>query len=304
VSFRRIPLGPVRGVLADETERAIDAALAGPLPEMVGRALVERRVVERVIVEMLDAAAEREATPDGAANDGAVEQLLRNPAVERWAASDEASRLAEAVAGRVVRSPAFRGAVAEMLASPEIRRALTDAAGGYGDDAVNAARRKARVADDRVETRVHRLLRRPRLADPGFAGVATRGLALLVDAALAQVAFLVVAGSVGLVLGLAGGLEPGWLAGSLVGGGWLLVVALYFAGFWSMTGQTPGMRLTRVRVVTGSREPPAPWRALVRVAGLILAIIPLGAGFLPALVDRRRRALPDFLAGTVVVYDA
>jgi uncharacterized RDD family membrane protein YckC len=304
VSFRRIPLGPVRGVLADETGRAIDAALAGPLPEMVGRALVERRVVERVIVEMLDAAAEREAAPNGAAGDGAVEQLLRNPAVERWAASDEASRLAEAVAGRVVRSPAFRGAVAEMLSSPEIRRALTDAAGGYGDDAVNAARRKARAADDRVETRIHRLLRRSRPADPGFAGVATRGLALLVDAALAQVAFLVVAGSVGLVLGVAGGLRPGWLAGSLAGVGWLLVVALYFAGFWSVTGQTPGMRLTRVRVATASRETPAPWRALVRFAGLILAIIPLGAGFLPALVDRRRRALPDFLAGTVVVYDA
>jgi len=39
------------------------------------------------------------------------------------------------------------------------------------------------------------------------------------------------------------------------------------------------------------------------VIGLFLAIIPLFAGFIPALFDRRRRALPDYLAGTVVVYD-
>ena len=36
--------------------------------------------------------------------------------------------------------------------------------------------------------------------------------------------------------------------------------------------------------------------------GLVLAIVPLFAGFLPVLVDDRRRALQDFLAGTVVLY--
>jgi len=35
-----------------------------------------------------------------------------------------------------------------------------------------------------------------------------------------------------------------------------------------------------------------------------LAIIPCFLGFVPALFDRRRRALPDYLAGTEVVYDA
>ena len=37
--------------------------------------------------------------------------------------------------------------------------------------------------------------------------------------------------------------------------------------------------------------------------GLALAIIPCFLGFVPALFDRQRRALPDYLAGTVVVYD-
>jgi uncharacterized RDD family membrane protein YckC len=290
----------MRGVLTDETERAIDAALAGPLPEMVGRAIVEQRVLERVIAEMLEASAQRGAGPDGP--DGVVEQVLRNPALERWVASEEATNLAEAATQRLVHTPAFQQAVAEMLSSPEVRRALAQAAGGYGDEAAGAARGKAHAADDHIEARVHRLFQRPRPAEAGFAGVATRGVALVVDAGLAQAAYLVVAASVGLVLGLAGELHAGWLTGSLAGGGWLLVLALYFVGFWTVTGQTPGMRLMGVRVQASSGVPPPALRSLLRLAGLILAIIPLFAGFLPALFDRRRRALPDYVAGTTVVY--
>lgn len=300
MTFRRIALGPVRaasGVLADETGRAIEAAFAGPLPEMVGRALVEQRVIERVVASMLEASAVRE---DGA--DGVVEQVLRDPAVERWIASPEAGRVAQSVTERVVASPAFKHALSQTLASPEVRQALAESAGGLGEEGADAVRAKARLGDDRVERRVHGWFGRAGLADAGFGGVVTRGLALVVDAALAQVAYLVVAASVGLVLGLAGELQRGWLAGLLVGGGWLLVVAAYFVGFWTMTGQSPGARLLGVRVLAGSGSPPSVLRSLLRFAGLILAIIPLGAGFVPALFDRRRRALPDYLAGTTVVY--
>ena len=296
--FNRFPFGPVRGVLADEAERAIDAALAGPLPEIVGRALVERRVAERVVAAMLDASARQDGAGD------AVEQVLRSPALERWLASEDAARLAAVATDRVVHSDAFRRAVADLLASPEVRKALTESATGFGEEAAEAARTKARTADFRVEAWVHRLLRRARAALPGFAGVASRGLALVVDGLLAQAAFLVAAASVGLVLGLAGGLRPGWLEGTLAGGGWLLVVGAYFALFWAGTGQTPGMRLLGVRVLAPSGETPSLRRAVVRVVGLVLAIIPLGAGFLPALVDSRRRALPDYLAGTSVTYES
>jgi uncharacterized RDD family membrane protein YckC len=44
-----------------------------------------------------------------------------------------------------------------------------------------------------------------------------------------------------------------------------------------------------------------PRRAVFRFACLILAAIPLLAGFLPILFDDRRRGLHDMLAGTVVV---
>lgn len=38
----------------------------------------------------------------------------------------------------------------------------------------------------------------------------------------------------------------------------------------------------------------------LRFVGLLLAIVPLFAGFLPMLVDLRRRGLQDYVAGTVV----
>ena len=52
----------------------------------------------------------------------------------------------------------------------------------------------------------------------------------------------------------------------------------------------------RLRVIDRSGEPPHLARALLRVVGLGLAIIPLFAGFLPVLFDARRRGIHDLLA--------
>ncbi len=192
-----------------------------------------------------------------------------------------------------------------MLSLPEVRTALSSQATGFGDEVAGAVRRRARALDQALAARARRLLRlKPAGEAAGFGGLATRGAGLVLDAALAQLGYLVAAASIALVLGLAGQLGGNWLDGSLAGAGWLLAMASYFVVFWSTTGQTPGMRALRVRVVAPSGEPPSVLRSLVRFVGLILAIIPLFAGFLPVLVDDRRRALQDFLSGTVVLDDA
>jgi uncharacterized RDD family membrane protein YckC len=278
----RFAVGPVRaavrsgrGLLADETERAIDAALAGPLPETVARSLAEHRVLERVLEQFTSSS-----------GDGSGPAQL------------------EAVATQLLRSPAMRRELSAVLASPELRKALSEQTKGFGGELAESAEGKARVYDDRADAWARGLLQRPVPAESKrFGGVASRGLALAVDAALAQASFIVIGASVGLILALAGGLRPGWVDGALAGGGWLLVVACYFTVFWSGTGQTPGLRLMGLRVERANSASLSVARSLLRFAGLILAIIPLGAGFLPALVDARRRALPDYLAGTVVVHE-
>jgi len=135
-----------------------------------------------------------------------------------------------------------------------------------------------------------------------YAGVATRAVALVVDIALVHAIVLVGAGLLGLVASLVGDLRPDWLVATLVAAAWTLTVTIYFVLFWSVTGQTPGMRAMRLRVVTADGSPPSLGRALVRLVGLLLAIVPLFAGFLPVLFDARRRGLPDYLARTVVIY--
>ena len=77
----------------------------------------------------------------------------------------------------------------------------------------------------------------------------------------------------------------------------------YFVLFWSTARQTPGMRLLRLRVHRLDGSALSVGRAVVRVLGLALSIVPLFAGFVPVLFSERRRGLADYLAGTVVVYD-
>jgi uncharacterized RDD family membrane protein YckC len=55
------------------------------------------------------------------------------------------------------------------------------------------------------------------------------------------------------------------------------------------------------RVVTAEGDGLKPARSLVRWAGMLLAALPLFAGFLPILFDGKRRGLNDRLAGTVVL---
>ena len=135
-----------------------------------------------------------------------------------------------------------------------------------------------------------------------YAGLVTRGIALAIDAAIANLIVLVVAALLALVASLVGDLKPQWLAALIASVGWALAIAAYFTLFWTTTGQTPGMRMMRLRVVTYDGSTLNPGRSIVRLIGLALAIIPLFAGFLPVLFDERRRALQDFLARTVVIH--
>jgi uncharacterized RDD family membrane protein YckC len=137
-----------------------------------------------------------------------------------------------------------------------------------------------------------------------YAGIATRALALAVDVAIAQVIVFAGGAVLALVASLVGGdLRLETLGRVLAGLAWAAVVATYFIVFWTTAGKTPGMRLMGIRVLDPDGGHPGVFRAGLRLIGLCLAIIPLFAGFLPVLVDDRRRALQDFLAGTVVVYD-
>jgi uncharacterized RDD family membrane protein YckC len=138
---------------------------------------------------------------------------------------------------------------------------------------------------------------------PQYIGLLTRGLAFAVDAALINGIAILVGVVVGLavsVLSIPDELDAVLIA--VAGAAFLIWTVAYFVTFWSTTGQTPGNRLFRFRVCRAEDWATLrPRRSLLRVLALMLAALPLFAGFLPILFDNRRRGLHDMLAGTVVV---
>ncbi len=145
--------------------------------------------------------------------------------------------------------------------------------------------------------------RRP--APPPYAGLATRAVALALDAAAINAIALAVGGVLALctsLLHLPAEVERlTALAGAAA---WVLLSVGWFVVFWSTSGQTPGDRVMRIRV-RDARDPQRalkPRRALLRLIALVLGAIPLFAGYLPVLLDDRRRAFHDRVARTVVVH--
>lgn len=297
-----------KDALNDEAERAIDGVMAGPLPEVVGRSLVEHHVIERVVSSALETTRSAEAgSPAGPAVDldqveQAARRMLGNPALERMLKETISSRLTAELADQVVQSPAFKRTLSSVLSSPEVRHALERQTSGFAADIATASRRKARGADGGIESAARKLFGRPR-PDPqraGYGGLVTRGLAFLMDLLIIHLIYLVAGGMIGLITSIFGTLKPTWLVGTLAGIAGLLLVGIYFVLFWSTAGQTPGGRVMRLRVQHNG-EAPAVWRSIVRLVGVVLSIIPIFAGYIPVLFDSKRRALPDYMAGTIIV---
>jgi uncharacterized RDD family membrane protein YckC len=242
----------VRSLLASEAERTVDAALGSDLVEVVARSLIAHQVPERVVTEV-----------DG-------EQLV----------------------AAALRNPAVRAAVAELIASEEVRRGIQDTAGGFAEELSE----RLSLVLARWDDALHRAKTPSR-----YGGAISRAAAFVLDLALVQAAVVVGAASFGLVLSLVGA-DTSSIAAHTVGGiGWLLTVAVYFVGFWSIAGQTPGMRVLGLRLARRDGSLPSLPRSLLRFVFLIVSIACAFLGFVPMLFDARRRGLHDFVAETVVL---
>jgi uncharacterized RDD family membrane protein YckC len=142
-------------------------------------------------------------------------------------------------------------------------------------------------------------------APPSYAGLVTRGVAFVIDAAIVNTVAFAVGASASLALSVFGvSLDelPSEVSIAIGAGGWLVLNVAYFAGSWTLTSQTTGMRLMTIRVVGTNGERVSFRRSLQRLIGMVIAALPLFAGYLLILVDDRRRGLHDRLAGTVVVF--
>jgi uncharacterized RDD family membrane protein YckC len=257
----------VAAVESEAVERALARVLEGPVVEEAVQGALESEAVKRALVEALDS--------------DLVDEVWR-----RLLASDEAQQLVERIAE-----------------APELRAAISAQSVGLISDVGRTIGRATRRLDDGLERLVRRVFFRKRRSEPsGNAGAVSRALALGIDLVIVDLAFSAVVAIVALFDTALTGSSNGVSSLALVVGStsWFLLSGLYLLTFWSLAGQTPGMRFVHI-VIEGGRIRPR--RALRRLVGLGLSVLCFGIGFLGILFNERRRAWEDRLSGAGVVFE-
>jgi uncharacterized RDD family membrane protein YckC len=281
------------GRLAGAT--GVNHAIDGAVEEAIVRAM-ESPAVERALIRLaeegrLQAALERAAV--SADPEDVIGRAIESEAADRiWAdilASDKAQMLVERVAE-----------------APEVRAAIAQQGFGLVSDIGRQVSRITEAVDDVLEMAVEKLgLSTHHDEEAEEAGLITRGVAFLIDAALTfallSLVGAVIASIVPFAFGDGGGL-PAWAILLLVTVG-LGAAGTLLVTFWYLVGQTPGMRFLGVKLVLdGGGE--VPLRLTVRrVLLLPLSLAPAGLGMLAVLRSPKRQAWHDRAAHTVVVYD-
>jgi uncharacterized RDD family membrane protein YckC len=259
----------VAAVESEAVERAIARVLQGPAVEEAMNNALESDAVKHALVDALDSEL--------------VDEVWR-----RLLASEEAQRLVERIAE-----------------APEIRAAISAQSMGLIEDVGHTIGNGTRRLDGVVERVVRRIFFRKRRTEPtDRAGAATRGLAFGLDLLIVNLGFSGLAAVAALIASAFTGNGDGVSNVALAAGTtlWFALGSLYLVGFWSLAGQTPGMRFVGIRLNVEGRGLRL-GRSIKRLIGMALAAIPFGLGFLGIIFDERRRAWDDRLSGVDVVYE-
>ncbi|HEX3040715.1 MAG TPA: RDD family protein [Solirubrobacterales bacterium] len=256
-------------------------------------AAVESQAVERAMARVLEGPVVQEA----------VEGALGSDAVKKAVLEAMDSELVDEVWKRLLASDQAQQLVERIAEAPEVRAAISAQGMGLVEDIGRTIGSLARRLDSRFERIVRRIFfRAPRVLPTDRAGAVSRGLAMLVDGVFVNLAFTAFIALVTLVGNAFGGNGEGGTGLAIAVGStaWLSFGAIYLVGFWSLAGQTPGMRFLGIRL-DGERLPLR--RAVRRLIGLGLAGLAFGLGFLGIVFRERRQAWDDRMSGTEVVYD-
>src|SRR4051794_10641557 len=269
----------------------VDEAAEALAEEAIVRA-IESEAAERAIARVLQ----------GPVVEDAVQQAMASPAVERALTEAINSEMIDRVWERLLASDEAQKLVERIAEAPEVRAAIASQGYGLLDDLGRETAKTTHRLDRVVERFARGLLRRPkRETETDRAGAVSRGLALVLDAAILNAGFFAVSSIVALLGSLLFN-ESSAPAIAIGATAWFFAGAAYLVFFWSLAGQTPGMRFLRLRLDSPGGRRIGLRPAARRFVGLVLSFLTFGIGFLGVLFSDRRRGWADRLAGTDLVY--
>lgn len=283
-----------RGASAAARATGVDRAAEAALEEALVAA-VESEAVERAMARVLE----------GPAAEEAIERAFASPAVERAILNALDSKLVDDVWDKLLASDEAQKLVERIAEAPEVRAALTQQGVGLVEDLGRQIRGLAHRFDRLVEDLARSLTRRSQRTErSNNAGLITRALALAIDAAIINGTFFALTALATFAIS---GLFPEFdrsdpIAISFASFGFVALAAIYLHFFWTLAGQTPGMRFLGIRLEDYDHTNRLSNRtALKRLVGLLLSVLTLGLGFLIVLWSDRRRGLHDRFANTEVI---
>ncbi|MDQ2700806.1 MAG: RDD family protein [Actinomycetota bacterium] len=272
----------------------LDKALETAIEEAIVRA-VESDATERAVSRILN----------GPMIEQAVQQALRSEAVEQALLETVDSEMVDRLWGRILDSDETQKLIERIAEAPEVRAAIASQGIGLIGDVGRQVAKVTRQLDT-IGERVarHLLFRKPRSVATDRAGFFTRLLALGLDALVVNLT-MVTATALLTMIATVFSADLGSMSNGLVALGafaWLAAGSLYLFTFWSLSGQTPGMRFLDIRIEHEGSFHLGPRLAFRRLVGFWLAAIPFGLGFIGVLVKIDRRGFHDRLGRTAVFY--
>ena len=311
--------GIARALGVDGAVRSVlDQTITGPVAAQVTRQLIEQGVIERVAQELIQGGVPQKVVDQVLASQvpedvldrvlsrevsmRITERVLSEPGIVPAANEVLESQVVDDLSETVLESDELAAVIEKIANSEEVRDAIAQQSFGLVTELGAQVSMRTRKIDSWIERIPRKLVgKAPRTGPVPEAGLASRGIAFVIDYAIVTLFLFLLSSAVSLVAGIFTSKPPGvlaLLAGAIAFG---VVAAVYLLAFWTLDRQTPGMRFMRLKIEPVVEDDVSFWDALRRLVGFVVSFVFL-IGYLMILFSDRRRGLLDRMADTVVIY--
>ena len=260
----------VRAIESEATENAIARVINGPVIEQAVSEAMASESVEKAIIEALD------------------------------------SDMSERIWDHILDGPHTQRLIERIAEAPEVRAAIAAQGIGLIGDLGYQVSRVTQVVDFISERIVRRILFRPLRSTPtARVGFFTRALAVGIDLVLVNASLALLGAVISWLsdsIGVTAGQE---IPAAMVAVGatlWFVVASIYLIVFWSLSGQTIGMRFLDIRMERNGSFRIGRKAAVRRLVGFWLSAAIVGIPFLTVLFRMDRRGFHDRLGDTMVYF--